>query len=103
MAAQLVAGIRIGERFEEVVAVAAIFALVNAFIRPVVKFLSLPVILLTLGLFTLVVNAGMLMLADWLADGLVVADFASALLGSVIVSVVSVALGSVLGVKGKRR
>ena len=102
-AAELVAGIRLGDRFEEVVVVAAIFALVNAFIRPVVKFFAFPVILLTLGLFTLVINAGMLMLADWLADGLVVAGFTSALLGSVIISFVSVVLGSILDVKGKRR
>ena len=101
-AAQLVAGIRLGERFEEVVVVAAIFALVNAFIRPVVKFFAFPVIFLTLGLFTLVINAGMLMLADLLAEGLVVAGFTSALLGSLIISFVSVVLGSILDVKGKR-
>ena len=83
--------------------VAAIFALVNAFIRPVVKFFAFPVILLTLGLFTLVINAGMLMLADWLADGLVVASFTSALLGSVIISFVSMVLGSIVDVKGKRK
>lgn len=100
-AAQLVAGIRLGDRFEEVVLVAAIFALVNVFIKPVVKFFAFPVILLTLGLFTLVINAGMLMLADWLADGLVVAGFASALMGSVIISFVSVVLGSILDVKRK--
>ena len=103
VAAQLVAGIRLGERFEDVVVVAAIFALVNAFIRPVVKFFAFPVILLTLGLFTLVINAGMLMLADLLAEGLFVAGFASALLGSVIISFVSVVLGSILDVKKKKR
>ena len=103
VAAELVAGIRLGERFEEVVVVAAIFALVNAFIRPVVKFFAFPVILLSLGLFTLVINAGMLMLADLLAEGLVVAGFTSALLGSLIISLVSVVLGSMLDVKGKRK
>lgn len=101
-AAELVAGIRLGERFEEVVVVAAVFGLVNALIKPVVKFFAFPVILLTLGLFTLIINASMLMLADWLADGLVVAGFASALLGSVIISFVSVVLGSILDVKRKR-
>lgn len=101
-AAELVAGIRLGERFEEVVVVAAVFGLVNALIKPVVKFFSFPVILLTLGLFTLVINAGMLMLAGWLADGLAVAGFPPALLGSLIISFVSVVLGSILDVKGKR-
>lgn len=102
-AAELVAGIRLGDRFEEVLVVAGIFALVNVFIKPVVKFFAFPVILLTLGLFTLVINAGMLMLADLMADGLVVAGFTSALLGSVVISFVSVVLGSVLDVKGKRK
>ena len=101
-AAELVAGIRLGERFEEVVVVAAIFALVNAFIRPVVRFFTFPVILVTLGLFSLVINAGMLMLADWLAGGLVVDGFTSALLGSVVISAVGVVLGSILDAKGKR-
>lgn len=82
--------------------VAAVFGLVNVFIKPLVKFFAFPVILLTLGLFTLVINAGMLMLAGWLADALAVADFTSALLGSVVISLVSVVLGSILDVKRKR-
>ena len=101
-AAELVDGIRLSDRIEEVVVVAAIFALVNVLIKPVVRFFAFPFIILTLGLFTLVINAGMLMLADALADGLVVAGFTSALLGSLIISFVSVVLGSVLDVKGKR-
>lgn len=101
-AAELVAGIRLGDRFEEVVVVAAVFGLVNIFIKPVVKFFAFPAILVTLGLFTLVINAGMLMLAGWLADSLAVAGFTSALLGSAVISLVSVVLGSILDVKGKR-
>ncbi len=101
-AAELVAGIQLSDRFEEVVVVATIFALVNVFIKPVVKFFAFPFILITLGLFTLVINAGMLMLADALADALVVANFTSALLGSVVISFVSVVLGAILDVKGKR-
>ena len=102
-AAALVAGIRLGDRFEEVVVVAAIFALVNAFIKPVVRFFAFPVILLSLGLFAIVVNAGMLMLAGWLADALTVADFTSALLGSLVISLVSVVLGSILNADKKRK
>ena len=102
-AAELVDGIRLSDQFEEVVVVAAIFALVNVFIKPVVKFFAFPVILITLGLFTLVINAGMLMLAGALADALVVTDFSSASLGSVVISFVSVMLGRVLDVKRKRK
>lgn len=102
-AAELVGGIELGDRLEEVVVVAAIFALVNILIKPVVKFFAFPFIIITLGLFTLVINAGMLMLADALAQALTVADFTSALLGSLVISVVSMVLGAVLDVKGKRK
>ena len=102
-AAELVDGIRLGDQFEEVVVVAAVFALVNVFIKPVVRFFAFPVILITLGLFTLVINAGMLMLAGALADALVVTGFSSALLGSLVISFVSIVLGSMLDVKRKRK
>ncbi len=80
--------------------VAAIFGLVNSFVRPVVKLLSLPLYLLTLGLFFLVVNALMLLLTSWIADqGRVsfhVDGFWTALWGAVVISLVSWLLGLVL-------
>ena len=102
-AATLVDGIRISDQLEEVVVVAAIFGLVNVVIKPIVRFFAFPVILITLGLFTLVINAGMLMLADRFADALVVSGFESALLGSLVISIVSMVLGSILEVKRKRK
>ncbi|NJP99208.1 phage holin family protein [Streptomyces zingiberis] len=80
--------------------VALIFGVVNIVVKPVVRLLSLPLFVLTLGLFTLVVNALMLMLTSWLA-GLVdlpfhVAGFWTAVLGGLIVSVVSWAVNLAL-------
>ena len=49
--------------------IALIFTVVNAFIKPVVQLLSLPLLILTLGLFTLVINALMLMLTAWISSG----------------------------------
>jgi putative membrane protein len=73
--------------------VAAIFGLVNAFIRPIVMFLSLPFYLLTLGLFFLVVNALMLWLTSWLSGkfdlNFHVSGFWAAFFGAVLVSFVS--------------
>lgn len=74
--------------------VALIFALVNAVIKPVVQLLSLPLLILTLGLFTLVVNALMFWLTSWIADRLDVSFhvdgfFWEAVLGALVVSVVS--------------
>ncbi|MFJ7267163.1 phage holin family protein [Streptomyces sp. NPDC099050] len=81
--------------------VALIFGLVNLIVKPVVKLLSLPLFVLTLGLFTIVVNAAMLLLTSWLAEqfdlSFHVADFFwSAIVGALIISIVSWALNMVL-------
>ncbi|MFZ3498885.1 phage holin family protein [Streptomyces sp. 5.8] len=81
--------------------VALIFGLVNLIVKPVVKLLSLPLFVLTLGLFTIVVNAAMLLLTSWLAEqfdlSFHVNDFFwSAIVGALIISIVSWALNMVL-------
>jgi putative membrane protein len=89
VASELVSGITLAMGLWKILLVAAIFGLINAFVRPVAKLLSLPVIVLTLGLFILLINAAMLLLADWLTASLDIEDFGSALWGAVIVSIVS--------------
>ncbi len=63
-----VGGEGLGQQIGSLVVVGALFGLVNAFIKPVVKFFSFPFYLLTLGLFAFVVNALMLEIVDWLSD-----------------------------------
>jgi putative membrane protein len=89
VAASLVGGIELEGEFWPVVLVAAVFGLVNALIRPFLLLLSLPLLVLTLGLFTLVVNALMLMLTAALVGALTVEGFVAALLGSILISIVS--------------
>lgn len=76
--------------------VAVVFGLVNALIRPIVKLLTLPINVVTLGLFTLVINALMLMLTGLLTEFLVIDGalfgFIPALFGSIIISIVSTVL-----------
>lgn len=79
---------------------ALILGLVNALVRPVLLVLTLPVTLLTLGLFIFVLNGLMFWLAGSLIDGFVVAGFWPAVLGSMVYSVVSWALSGLL-VSGK--
>lgn len=83
--------------------VAVIFGLVNAVVKPFFKFVTAPVILITLGLFLLVVNAALLLLTSWLAAqigiGWHVADFWSAVFGALIVSIVSFVLNAFFGDK----
>jgi putative membrane protein len=80
---------------------AIVFGLVNALIRPLVKFLTCLINVITLGLFTLVINALMLMLSSWIAQqlniGFEVENFWWALLGALITSVVSFVLNLFLG------
>ena len=83
--AWLVPGISV-ENFISAMGVCVIIALINIFIRPLLQFISLPITFLTLGLFSFVVNALLLMLAGFLAPGFEVEGFLSALLGSVVLS-----------------
>ncbi|MCK1794661.1 phage holin family protein [Streptomyces sp. XM4193] len=95
-----VSGDTSGERTITLVLVALIFGVVNVVVKPVAKVLSFPVLVLTLGLFALVINALMLLLTSWLADkldvGFHVEGFGTALLGGLIVSIVSWGMEMVL-------
>jgi len=80
--------------------VALIFGFVNVVIRPIISILSLPLTILTLGLFTFVINAFMLLLTSWIAQGMDLGfridGFLPALLGALIISVVSFVLSRAL-------
>ncbi|WP_330174797.1 phage holin family protein [Streptomyces sp. NBC_01498] len=89
-----------GAKVLALVVVALIFGVVNFVVKPIVQLLTLPLFIVTLGLFTLVVNALMLLLTSWLADvfdlSFHVEGFWTALLGGLIISVVSWALNVAL-------
>lgn len=98
VAAWLLGGISFeGDRWQDKIVplllVALILGLVTVFVEPVVKVLSLPFIIVTIGLFLLVINALMFMLTGWIADkvdiGFSVDGFWVALLGSIIVTIVT--------------
>jgi putative membrane protein len=82
-----------------IVAVAAIFGVVNSVVKPLFQFATAPLILLSLGVFLLVINAILLMLVSWVAGQLQlawhVADWKTAFVGALIVSVVSFILNAV--------
>nr|NLI50126.1 phage holin family protein [Propionibacterium sp.] len=88
-------------RLLTLIVVAAVIGLINAFVKPLVVGLSSCLILLTFGLFLLVVNALMLMLAAWVAQslgfGFFVSGFWAALIASLIVSLVSGIMNGLLG------
>jgi putative membrane protein len=111
VAAWLVDGISVGpgtgtERALTLLGVAIIFGLVNAIVRPILRLLTLPLVVLTLGLFLLVLNALMLLLTEWIAEQFSLAfqvdGFWSAVLGALIVTVVSFLINIVLPDKYER-
>ncbi|MEU6219667.1 phage holin family protein [Streptomyces sp. NPDC047022] len=89
-----------GKKIGTLIVVALLFGLVNFLVKPIVKVLTFPLFILTLGLITLVVNALMLLLTSWLAGKLDlsfhVEGFWTAVLGGLIISIVSWALHIVL-------
>ena len=98
----VVPGIQIESSFTSFLVVAIIFGLVNAFVRPVARLLSLPIRIVTLGIFSFVINALMLMLTAWLAgnamsiDGGPMTQLFRALIGSVVISVASTLIGWIM-------
>ena len=100
IAARIVPGIHVGENWLGVLGIALVFGLVNALIGPLLKLLTCPFIILTLGLFTLVINAVMLLLTSALsrAVGLsfVVEGFWPAFWGALVISLVSLVLTLVI-------
>ncbi|MDR2713934.1 MAG: phage holin family protein [Coriobacteriales bacterium] len=90
---------------------AGILALLNAFLKPLLHTIALPISCLTLGLFALVVNTAVFYLAAWLGNNLFnvglhidegLSGFLSALLASIVISIVVAILNSLIGVKDKR-
>ena len=105
VATWLLAGIQLtaagtGDKVLVLLVVALIFGIVNAIVKPVFTLVTACLVLLTLGLFLLVINALMLLLTSWVATrvgvGWYVDGFGTALLGSVVVSVVSFVLNAFL-------
>lgn len=87
--------------------VALVFLVVNAVVGPVLRLLGAPFTILTLGLFALVINAALLLLAGWLSGalglGLRVDGFVPALMGAVVMGIATWVMGLVLGSVGLKR
>ena len=104
VATRLVEGISFTGTVPTLLGVALVFGVVNAVIRPILTILTLPFLILTLGLFTFVLNAVMLLLTSSVSDALGlsfhVRDFWSAFVGALVVSIVSFALSLFVGSSG---
>jgi putative membrane protein len=106
VAAALIPGLEFTGGPGRLLLVAAVFGVVNSTIRPLLTVLTCPLIVVTLGLFTLVINALMLLLTGWLSEswnlGFSVSGFWSAFFGGLVVGLVSVVLSLALSPKESR-
>ncbi|MEW5979988.1 MAG: phage holin family protein [Acidobacteriota bacterium] len=91
----LYSGIRVATLPAAVVA-AAVLGILNAVVRPVLQFFSLPITFFTLGLFYFVINGLILYWTAWLVEGFAVRGFGSAILGSILISLISLVLNALL-------
>ncbi len=100
LAIKFVPGIIYSGAWWGVLLVSMIFGLVNTVIRPLVKLFTFPLLILTLGLFTFIINAMMLSLTSWLSEsmhiGFRVEGFKAAFWGSLVISIASLVLGCLM-------
>ena len=96
LAIKFVPGITFSGEWWGILLTGVVFGLVNTFIRPLIKFFTLPLLIFSLGLFTFVINAAMLGVTSWVSErmnlGFHVDGFKPAFIGAFLISIVSLAL-----------
>lgn len=100
VSAHLFAGIHV-DGYGSALFAALVLGILNALFRPILFILTLPINVLTLGLFTFVINAVLLLMTSGIAGGLVVDGFGSAMFGSLVISLVSLLLSSFISDRGR--
>jgi putative membrane protein len=102
VAAWLLAGVSYGDSWWSLVVAAVVFTLINMIVKPILTILSIPFIVVTLGLFYFLINILMLYLTDWVVDDFELDTFWWAALAAIIVSIVNWILNLTLGDIGER-
>ena len=96
VATKIVPGISY-DRWDDLIIATLVLGILNSVLRPLLMLLSLPLLILTLGLFTLIINAGLLYFVNKLVSGFHVAGFWDAFFGALVISLVTLFLNSVTG------
>jgi putative membrane protein len=98
VSAYLIPGVRVSDFFTALW-VALFLGIVNILIRPILILVTLPINILTLGLFTFIINALLILLGSWMIEGFHVSGFWVAVLFSIVLSLINYALGSLIGTR----
>jgi putative membrane protein len=94
LATLLISGLQIADPMTLILA-AVLLGVINAFVKPILVILTLPITVLSLGIFLLVINAAMLALVAWILPGFTISGFGAALIGAIVVSITGL-IGSML-------
>ena len=100
VASEILSGL-VFDSTSKLIVAAILLGIVNAIVRPLAFILTLPITVVTLGLFLLVLNAGMVALVAWVVPGFTISGFWTAVGAALIVSLVSWAASSVIGSDGR--
>jgi putative membrane protein len=103
VATWLLSGVTYGDQWWTLLIAAAVFTVVNVWIKPIVAFLSIPFIIVTLGIFYFLINVLMLYVTDWVVPDFEIHTFWWGVLAAIIVSVVNALLGPLLPDRTERR
>jgi putative membrane protein len=90
--AKIVPGFEISD-FNTLIVAAIVFGIINAIIKPVLKIISLPITLITLGIFAIIINAFCVALAAWFVPGFEISGILPAIIGAIVISIVSALIG----------
>lgn len=96
LAAKITPGVSITSYWAAIL-LAIVLAVLDVFVKPILQFISIPITIITLGLFLLVINAVIILLASWIIDSFQVSGFWTAMLYSIIFSVISWILALIFG------
>jgi putative membrane protein len=96
VADKIVDGIELSGDIWQILLIALVFGIVNAILKPILKLLSLPVLIITLGLFAIIINTALLAITAGLMENLTIVGFWSAVLGSLVISVVGAVLNAII-------
>jgi putative membrane protein len=103
VAAWILSGISYGDSWWTLLIAAVVFTLANAFVKPVLAVLSIPFIVVTLGIFYFLINVLMLYVTDWIVTDFEIRSFGWAVLGAIIVSLVNGILHAIFGDPTEKR
>jgi len=92
VAVELVPGITY-DRWQALVLAALVLGILNFFVKPILAFISLPLIVITFGIFLVAINAALLKLTAWIVPGFTIIDWRAAFIGSIIISIISLLFG----------